>query len=96
MPLLRLAITRQQQLLHHLSSSPASLTRAGRVSLSQSGVPHMDAQGNTDVIDNVKKGWHGNFFERSVALLVLLLATPCDAWHRIKRVFGYGHVSLPD
>ena len=77
-------------------ASAASLTRASRVSLSQSGVPHMDAQGNTDVIDNVKKGWHGNFFERSVALLVLLLATPCDAWHRIKRVFGYGHVSLPD
>jgi hypothetical protein len=35
-----------------------------RLSLSQSGVPHMDAQGNTDVIDNVKKGWQSNFFER--------------------------------
>ena len=76
------------------SHFPADLSC--RLSLSQSGVPHMDAQGNTDVIDNVKKGWNGNFFERSVALLVLLLATPCDAWHRIKRVFGYGHVSLPD
>jgi hypothetical protein len=40
------------------------LMRGFRLSLSQSGVPHMDAQGNTDVIDNVKKGWQSNFFER--------------------------------
>jgi len=35
-----------------------------RLSLSQSGVPHMDAQGNTDVIDNVKRGWQSRLFER--------------------------------
>jgi hypothetical protein len=31
----------------------------------------MDAQGNTDVIDNVKKGWQSNFFERWAALFSL-------------------------
>jgi hypothetical protein len=76
-----------------------------RLSLSQSGVPLMDAQGNTDVIDNVKKGWQSNFFERWAPLcwllarplsyLLVVVILPC-LLRSIKRTFGYGHVSLPD
>jgi hypothetical protein len=57
----------------------------------------MDAQGNTDVIDNVKKGWHGNFFERYVELFFHCFHIYNVHFRlRIKRVFGYGHASLPD